>query len=168
MRAVMTLAMLAMTVNVAAAQEALTVQSLKRMSLPELEALYRGAAPAPIPTEYWRGHVLAMTGSLANLREAAGNRMWRGKTFEPATGELVNRWLLGLDAVRARVEDGESWLDGGPTLVMDYRGTSRVIWRDMRDEVREVGPGLYLGVTYRTNRRPTGYAAFFALESRAR
>jgi hypothetical protein len=47
---------------------------------------------------------------------------------------------------------------------MDYHETSRV-WVDVRDEVREVAPGLYLGRMYR--RKPCGpeFQFFFALEA---
>jgi hypothetical protein len=63
--------------------------------------------------------------------------------FDDAGVGLVNQWL-GVRAVRASVGYGPSWLDGGPSIVVDYAATSRV-WRDVRDEVREVAPGLYLG-----------------------
>ncbi len=42
---------------------------------------------------------------------------------------------------------GESLLDGQPALILDY-SKSR-LWPDVRDEEREVSPGLYLGIMYR-------------------
>jgi hypothetical protein len=47
---------------------------------------------------------------------------------------------------------------------MDYSGTSRV-WRDVRDEVREVSPGLYLGRMYRRTDCGPRFEMFFALEA---
>ncbi len=47
---------------------------------------------------------------------------------------------------------------------MDYQGSS-LIWNDVRDELREVAPGLYLGAMYL--RRSTGpkFKMWFALEA---
>jgi hypothetical protein len=83
--------------------------------------------------------------------------------FGDAGDGLMNQWFGGR-AVRASVGYGASWLDGGPSLVMDYAATSRV-WRNFRDEVREVALGVYLGRTYRW--RPCGpdFQQFFALEA---
>ena len=39
---------------------------------------------------------------------------------------------------------GPSWLDGKPSIIMDYSATSRV-WADVRDEVREVAGSFVLG-----------------------
>jgi hypothetical protein len=59
---------------------------------------------------------------------------------------LVNQWA-GVRAIRASVCPGPSWLDGKPAIILDYSATSRV-WSDVRDEMREVSPGLYLGAMY--------------------
>ena len=88
-------------------------------------------------------------------------------TLEKAQ-ELVLRgpyhqWL-GLKAIEAQVYPGESWLDGGPSLVMDYRGTSKV-WRNVRDELREVAPGLFLGVMYEDRCTGPKFRMFFALQA---
>jgi hypothetical protein len=74
----------------------------------------------------------------------------------------VNQWR-GVRAIRAAVCYGPSWLDGGPSVVMDYHRTSRV-WSDVRDEVREVAPGLYLGRMYRRTGCGPQFQLFFALE----
>jgi hypothetical protein len=66
--------------------------------------------------------------------------------FDPARGTLVNKITpLGLRAVRGRVLVAGSRLDRGrEAIVIDYRG-SPVAWF-VRDELREVGPGLWLGM----------------------
>ena len=76
---------------------------------------------------------------------------------------LINHWRFGR-AVKAKVYPAESFLDGGPTLVMDYRHTSPVIWRNVRDELREVAPGLYLGVMFKCEAGSARFGMFFALE----
>jgi hypothetical protein len=40
-----------------------------------------------------------------------------------------------------------SWFDRKETIVLDYSKTS-LIARRVRDEIREVAPGVYLGVVF--------------------
>jgi hypothetical protein len=50
-------------------------------------------------------------------------------------------------------------------LILDYSRTSRV-YAQYRDEIRQVGPGLYLGVMHaRTAPQPT-FKTYFALADR--
>jgi hypothetical protein len=148
----------------AAPSAALCLEDLTRMSWPDLEKLYRGAEAGPIPEGYLRGRaVYCPCDRHAGVRAAATRTLWHGKAFDGHSGTLVNQWL-GVRAIRARVCYGPSWLDGETSIVMDYGGTSR-IWADVRDEAREVAPGLYLGRMYR--RTPSGpqFQFFFALEA---
>jgi hypothetical protein len=53
--------------------------------------------------------------------------------------------------VRAEVSVGPSWLDDRPCVVLDYSRSSVVAgW--IRDEIREVAPGLYLGLVWGVGR----------------
>ncbi|HSR41814.1 MAG TPA: hypothetical protein VLL48_06575, partial [Longimicrobiales bacterium] len=60
----------------------------------------------------------------------------------------------------------ESWFADGPAIILDYSKSSLVA-RKIRDEIREVGPGVYLGQVYWGRKRlilfslefPTGAAA---------
>ena len=72
--------------------------------------------------------------------------VWQGKVIEPGQTSAVNRFF-GMRLVRAQVYQGPSWLDGQPSLVLDYSQTSRV-YANNRDEIRQVAPGLYLGLMY--------------------
>ena len=65
----------------------------------------------------------------------AAKQSGSAKILIPDEGMLINRWRFGR-AVKAKVYPAESFLDGGPTLVMDYRQTSPLIWRNVRDELR--------------------------------
>ncbi len=140
-----------------------SVEGLARMSWGELECLYRQAEAGTIPAGYTRGRAIYCRGRLLSGAQSATSRLlWRGKHFDPCAGTLVNQWR-GFRAVRARVGCGTSWLDGRPSIVMDYRGTSR-FWPDVRDEAREVAPGLYLGIMYREKCGRPELKTFFALE----
>jgi hypothetical protein len=77
---------------------------------------------------------------------------------------LVNQWAGG-KAVKARIYAGESLIDGCPSTIMDYRRVSKVVWHNLRDEMREVRPGLYLGAGFRDHRGRGEFFMFFALEA---
>lgn len=142
----------------------LGLEQLACMSWGELEQLYRQAAPGAIPSGYARGRAIyCPCARLSPARSKLSQAMWHGKHFCPADGTLINQWCLGTQAVRARVCYGDSWLDGKPSIVMDYRGMSH-IWSDVRDEIREVAPGLYLGLMYRCKAGQPRMKLFFVLE----
>jgi hypothetical protein len=74
---------------------------------------------------------------------------------------LKNRILaIGLSAILARVYKGPSWLDSKECIVLDYSETSLVAhW--IRDEIRQIGPNLYLGVVYWDQKRLFDFALTF-------
>lgn len=124
---------------------ALTFQSLACMTRSELEAIYRNAQPGNLPTGSVQGRsIILPEESFEGRRSRMANAMWKGKRFDSVNGAFVNQWAIGR-AVRGRAYLGESWLDGQPSLILDYAGTSPLIWRNSRDEMREVAPGLYIG-----------------------
>jgi hypothetical protein len=133
------------------------------MSWEELERLYRQSEPGTLPVGYARGRAIyCPEASLSATRSTLTRLLWHGKHFCAADGTLVNQWC-GFKAIRAAVSYGPSWLDGGPSIIMDYGGMSRV-WADVRDEVREVAPGLYLGVMFLRREPQAKLKMFFALD----
>jgi hypothetical protein len=142
----------------------LCLEQLACMNWCELEHLYRQANPGTIPAGYTRGRAIYCPGALLTpARDRMTRTLWHGKHFCPDDGTLTNQWCLG-QAVRARVCYGDSWLDGKPSIIMDYRGMSHV-WKDVRDEIREVSPGLYLGIMYR-GKGAMQQKMFFTLDAR--
>ena len=128
----------------------LTATDLTAMRASNLDDLF-GAAPAgAIPTGIGRGQALIVTGSFA-CRPLVGfvrRLAWRGKEFDDEGSTLLNLiGPLGNRAIKAEVYPDVSRLDGRPCIVLDYSKTSRVA-RWVRDEIREVAPGVYLGVVY--------------------
>jgi hypothetical protein len=143
---------------------ALSLDQLARMSWPELERLYRQSEAGTIPEGYAEGKAIyCPCGRFAGMRSRLTGVVWRGKVFDAADGTLVNQWC-GFRAIRAQVSYGPSWLDGAPSIVMDYSATSKV-WTDVRDEVREVAPRLYLGRMYRRKAGAPEFQIFFALQT---
>ncbi len=148
----------------AAGGEALSLDGLAHMDWPELEQLYRQAEAAPIRAGYAPGRpIYQPNGHLSALRGKVTRVLWHGKHFCAEDCTLINQWC-GLRAIRARVSYGPSWLDGKPSVIMDYSETSRV-WADVRDEAREVAPGLFLGIMYERRCPGPRMKMFFALQT---
>ncbi len=146
-------------------QDAPRIQSLDQlacMSWCELEQLYRQAGVGAIPQGYACGRPLydpcrKFSGPRARMTCA----VWHGKLFCP-DGTLINQWS-GFQAIRAQVAYGPSWLDGKQSIIMDYEFTSHV-WTNVRDEMREVGPGIFLGVMYQRREQEPRLKMYFALQ----
>jgi hypothetical protein len=129
-----------------------------------LEQLYRRSEAGPIPAGYCRGQArYDPDHRLAGLRSRVTHLLGHGKLFQPCAGTLVNQWC-GFRAIKAEVYSGPSWLDGRSAILMAYRATSRV-WADVRDEIRAVAPGLYLGLRYRRKEPQPEFKLYFILEA---
>ena len=87
-----------------------------------------------------------------------GQDDWYGKAY--TRGEGHNIWQIGPDVVRSlrfAWDIRPSGLDGGPALVMDYPAFDNPAgaW-GLIDKVRELGPGLLLGI-YSTDTPAAGF-----------
>jgi hypothetical protein len=117
----------------------------------ELDEIYRNASAGAIPSGDTRGTAI-VTGSLFSKTLAAFARLfaWQGKIFDlfppdRQNGILVNKITpFSLTFVVAKVYRDASWMDGKETIVIDYSKTS-FFAKAIRDEIREVEPGVYLG-----------------------
>lgn len=120
----------------------------------QLDALFQASPPGPIPRGRGAGTIVFLPGSPVAIPAARilGAVFWRGKKFRPDRHDLKNRISpLGIPAIRAQVDVGDSWLDGRPCIVLDYSSSSKVAgW--IRDEIREAAPGLYLGLVWGVGR----------------
>ena len=75
--------------------------------------------------------------------------VWKGKVFEcdasAGQGIVINRITpFGIRGVVGKFYRGDSWLDDRQSIIIDYSQTS-FIARKVRDEIREVQPGVFLG-----------------------
>ena len=130
---------------------ALTDNDLLDLSDDELDELFRRSPAGEIPDGDAAGKVLVGSKN-ENVSDdvawIAKTLAWKGKVFDREKGELKNKILpFGIKAVRAKVYKEASWFDGDETIVLDYSKTSFVA-RHVRDEIREVAPGLYLGLVF--------------------
>jgi hypothetical protein len=133
----------------------LQAADLRSRSKQELDDIFRSAGAGPIPAGKSRGTAIILPGSWLDGVLAGLVRLlwWKGKIFSPATRDLKNRISpLGIPAIRAQVYLDESWFSPGPAIILDYSKSSFVAQK-IRDEIREVGPGVYLGQVYWGKRR---------------
>jgi hypothetical protein len=145
-------------------QPAVTVDQLLGMTHAEIENVYRQGTAVAIPAGRVRGTALLAPGTRRARVVSRGSRLlWQGKVIEADETTAVNRFF-GVRVIRGQLYQGQSWLDGGPSLVLDYSQTSR-IYADNRDEIRQVAPGLFLGLMYNRTTSPPELLMYFALET---
>ena len=128
-----------------------TVKSWLSKSRQELDEIYSNAEPGEIPKGDTRGTAI-LAGSSFSEALAGFARLfaWQGKVFDlngsdGQSGVLVNKITpFGLKFIVAEVYRGDSWLDQKDTIIIDYSKTSFVA-KVIRDEIRQIEPGVYLG-----------------------
>lgn len=129
----------------------------------EWEALFREGVPDSSPVGPTRGTVLYADDALfPRVKARLQGSVWKGKVFH-GDGTFTNRWVGGIRAGNASTEVEPSWLDGQPSLTVNYPPTA-LVFRNVRDELRQVAPGVWLGRSYdATTGRPKNW---FMLEVR--
>ncbi|MEE9354146.1 MAG: hypothetical protein V3U75_01010 [Methylococcaceae bacterium] len=141
-----------------------TVKIWLSKSREELDEIYRNANSGDIPSGDTHGTAI-LAGSIFSKMVAAFTRLfaWQGKVFDlfcpnGQAGVLINKITpLSLTFIIARVYRDKSWLDGKDTIVIDYSRTS-FFAKVIRDEIREIEPGLYLGKVWWGNKRILDFA----------
>lgn len=113
----------------------------------ELDRVYAAGRTSSIPHGTARGIAILSPGSrLTPLLARVARVIWQGKTFDARARTLFNR-VLGVPAIRGRLYVAESWFDDGDAVIIDYQHTAPSFSR-VRDEIREISPGLWLGRSY--------------------
>jgi hypothetical protein len=142
---------------------AYTAEQLLAMTDKQLDDLFSSSPAGDIPNGEAQGTAILAPGTkfspeIASLINIFG---WQGKTFDAAHGTLTNRILaFGLNAIVAQVYKDKSWFDGKECIVLDYSKTS-LLAKHIRDEIRQIGPGEYLGLVYWDKTRTIHFALKF-------
>ena len=142
----------------------LTAHDLSRLSPREVDQVFRSGQVGKIPDGDAQGTAIFRPGSAAEpwLERLVHGLAWQGKVVNASTHYLKNKVSpLGFQAIKADVYHDKSWFDGEPCIVLDYSHTSFVA-RWVRDEIRRVGPGLYLGLVYLRHTRLLYFTLQFA------
>ncbi len=139
------------------------VPQLLKMSQVELDQLFTASLPGEIPDGEAQGTAIIAPGTTfsGEIATLINHFAWQGKSFDAKRGRLTNRILpFGFNAIIAKVYKAPSWLDGKECIVLDYSETSLVAhW--IRDEIRQIGSGLYLGKVYWDKTRLIDFALKF-------
>ena len=139
------------------------VSQLLTMTQAQLDELFTKSAPGEIPNGEADGTAIVAPGTKYSKEIASfiNHFAWQGKVFDGKKGVLKNRILpFGLNAIIAKVYKAPSWLDGKECILLDYSETSLVAhW--IRDEIRQIGTGLYLGKVYWDKKRLIDFALKF-------
>lgn len=142
---------------------AVTVAKMLKMSQTQLDDLFAQSPSGEIPSGEAHGTAIIAPGTTytQDMANFINHFAWQGKIFDPAKGTLRNKILpFGLNAIIAKVYKGPSGMDGKECIVLDYSETSLVAhW--VRDEIREVAPGIYLGKVYLGKKRLIDFALEF-------
>ena len=131
----------------AVANHVVTLEDVQTMDQTELNQLYLHAEPGDMPDGESHGKAVFFAGSIfAEPATLFASLIWQGKIFDRDNGVLVNR-VFGFPAIKAELSYGPSLLDGEESIIIDYASTS-VLAHPVRDEIRYLGNGLYLGRAY--------------------
>ena len=132
-----------------------TVAQLLEMSSSELDNIFKAADAGPIPNGDAKGTAIIAPDTVFSheIAEFINVFAWQGKVFDAENMLLVNKiTLFGLRAIIASIKREPSGIDGKECIVLDYSKTSMVAqW--VRDEIRLIGPGMYLGQVFWENKR---------------
>ena len=139
------------------------VPKLLKMTQAQLDELFTNSPAGEIPNGEAEGTAIISPGTTYSpeIAKIINHFAWQGKSFDAKKGVLKNRILaLGISAILAKVYKGKSWLDGKECIVLDYSDTSLLAhW--VRDEIRLIGPGFYLGKVYWKKKRLIDFALKF-------
>ena len=133
----------------------ITAQSIAQLPRNEVDQLFRDGEVGQIPDGDAVGTAIFFPSNPLEplLEKLVQGLAWNGKVVSASTRDLKNKILpLGIQAISADVYTGHSWFDGADCIVLDYSKRSFVA-KLVRDEIRRVAPGLYLGLVYWGNTR---------------
>ncbi|MGF1477122.1 MAG: hypothetical protein ACFB6S_16375 [Geminicoccaceae bacterium] len=139
------------------------VEKLLSMSQEELDELFKSVPAGEIPNGEAEGTAIVAPGTTysSTVAKFINGFAWQGKVFDRDKGVLRNKILpFGLNAILAKVYKDKSWLDGKECIVLDYSDTS-LLAQWIRDEIREISPGVYLGKVYWGDSRLIDFALEF-------
>jgi hypothetical protein len=142
---------------------AITLSDLLKMSQAQLDELFSQSPAGEIPDGEAKGTAIVAPGTTytEDLAEFISHFAWQGKVFDSKRGVLRNKILFfGISAILAKVYKGASWLDQKDCIVLDYSETS-LLAKWIRDEIREIAPGTYLGKVYWGKKRLIDFALKF-------
>ena len=143
------------------------IDTLMDMEQDALDELFSSVSAGAIPDGEAEGTAIIAPGTRFTplIARFINGFAWQGKVFDSEKRVLKNQILpFGLNAILAKVYKDKSWLDGKECIVLDYSDTS-IVAQWIRDEIRQIGPGMYLGKVYWDDTRLIDFALEFNHEA---
>jgi hypothetical protein len=134
------------------------------MTQSELDNLFRRGPMGDIPDGDASGTIIAAPGTEFEgpIKWLGRWLAWQGKVVHRSRGYLHNKvGPFGWQLIKANVYIAPSRFDQQPVIVLDYSKTSLVA-RSVRDEIREVSPGTFLGIVYVGHEKTINFVLQFA------
>jgi hypothetical protein len=143
-----------------------SLDSLAKMRESQLAYFYENSPVGEVPQGYVPGLAIFNPGSRTALFTGKVIRAtaWQGKYFDEP-GKMTNR-VFGRRMIQADIVAGPSWLDGKPSIILDYAEASNIA-KSYRDEIREISPGIYLGIMFRRTATGCERVSWFGLDARS-
>lgn len=137
----------------------MSVTAADLLSMPRkgLDDVFRSSPAGAIPDGRSRGTAIVFPGSWLDKipRWFVRLLVWKGKLFWRVGEGSVLKNLISPFAIKlfeAKVYKEESWFAEGEAVILDYSKSSFLV-RPIRDEIRQVDDGLYLGQVFWGKRR---------------
>lgn len=153
-----------------ATPSSITAETLTAMTQQELDDAFRRAPIGDLPDGDAIGTAVVAPGTeIEGIVQRVGYWLaWQGKVVYRSRGYLVNKvGPLGLHLFKARVYVAPSWFDNQPAIILDYSKTS-LLAHQVRDEIREVSPDLYLGIVFYAGTKTINFILDFTAEGHQR
>jgi len=134
-----------------------TASDLLKMSRSGLDDVFRSSPPGSIPNGRSNGTAIFFPGSWVGAipRRLVRLLVWKGKFFRrgdqgSSLKNLITPFAFHL--FEAKVYKDDSWFADGEAVILDYSQSSFLV-SSIRDEIREVAEGLYLGQVFLGKKR---------------
>ena len=129
-----------------------TASDLLKMPRRELDDVFRSSPAGSIPNGRSKGTAIVFPGSWVDAipRWFVRLLVWKGKFFRrDDQGSSLKNLIspFGIHLFEAKVFEDDSWFADGEAVILDYSKSSFLV-RKIRDEIRQVAEGLYLGQVF--------------------
>ena len=125
--------------------------NLLNMSQAEIDELYKQGSVGEIPDGDGKGIAIIAAGGtiLANILALLSKLfVWEGKFFYREQKFFLNKIPpFGIRAFKGEIYKGDGWFCDGEAIILDYSKTS-FIFQNIREEMREIAPNVYLAQVY--------------------
>ena len=140
-------------------------KDLVNMSQSEIDDLYNKGSVNKIPDGDSTGIAIIWAGSIFTkiIAFLSWLLFWKGKYFYKEEGYFLNKILpFGIRAVKGEIyiEKETCFFCRGKAIVLDYSKTTLLL-RAVREEMREIAPGLFLAQVYWNEKRISNFTLEF-------